>query len=93
MPLDQVNMDAEILGRVRVSIYLQSIYFQSIQDNLPKKEYTPTLEEKVKIYLHEESYHHLKRNVEYRKRTISNRLTFPGCMKIIPKRCTSFFRF
>jgi hypothetical protein len=36
MPLNQVNMDDEILDHVRVSIYLQSIYYQSRQDNLIK---------------------------------------------------------
>ncbi len=65
MLLDQVNMGDEILGHARVSIYLQSIYFQSIQDNLPKKKYAQTLAEKIKIYLHEESYNPLKKNIEY----------------------------
>ena len=34
MPLDQENMDDEILDHVHESIYLQPIYFQSIQDKL-----------------------------------------------------------
>ncbi len=34
MPLDQVNIDDEILDRVHVSIYYQPIYYQSILDKL-----------------------------------------------------------
>ncbi len=37
MPLDQVNMDDEIPDHVHESIYLQPIYFQSIQDKLTDK--------------------------------------------------------
>jgi len=48
MSLDQVNMDDEILGHVRVSIYLQSIYYQSIQDKLTKKKRVKILEENIK---------------------------------------------
>ncbi len=37
MPLDQVNMDDEIPDHAHESIYLQPIYFQSIQDKLTDK--------------------------------------------------------